>query len=476
MTSGTRTERGHGFWTALGSLLLLAFGDAAPAFAAGMEAGTEAETLSRISLELEPSGVEMGPDATRRISFVKVLELALDQNLDLALALAEEELARARAQSATARLIPEFSFGAGTARTDGRVQASFGELQDADFDTVNPQLALTYRVNLGARINDAIAERRELDAVVYNVLSSRQRLLLRVAELYNDLALAQLGVQVARRRAEDSEQFLKIAAARQRAGIGLGSDVARARVDLAGVRQEFLRAREIQETTSIRLAVVLRLDPGVLLLPDQDRLVPLELTPPMEGSEAERSARQRPDVKAAQERAAAAGKRFFSAWWDVAGPEVGAELRETYIGEGTSDLGDRRNVGAFVSWTLSLEKLANVLERRAERTTTRLRALQTEERAAGEAHRVLRELRAARETLPFAQDGLEAAEQNHRISLAQFKSGTAIALEVFDAADQLAGAQLDLGRSIVDYSLSQVRLLAAVGTLRREFLEADKAN
>ncbi|MFQ5472386.1 MAG: TolC family protein, partial [Dehalococcoidia bacterium] len=64
--------------------------------------------------------------------------------------------------------------------------------------------------------------------------------------------------------------------------------------------------------------------------------------------------------------------------------------------------------------------------------------------------------------------GLQAAQQNHRISLAQFKAGTAIALEVFDAADRLASAQLDLARSVVDYNLSQVRVLAATGMLRRE--------
>ena len=80
------------------------------------------------------------------------------------------------------------------------------------------------------------------------------------------------------------------------------------------------------------------------------------------------------------------------------------------------------------------------------------------------------ELGGARERLPLALNGLEAAQQNHRISLAQFKSGTAIALEVIDAANRLAGARLDLARAIVDYNLAQVKLLAATGALQVELL------
>ena len=117
----------------------------------------------------------------------------------------------------------------------------------------------------------------------------------------------------------------------------------------------------------------------------------------------------------------------------------------------------------FVGWTLSLEKLSKVLERRQERTAANLQAVQMEERAMGEAQRALQELQAAQERLPLASNGLVAAQQNHRISLAQFKSGTAIALEVLDAEDRLARARLDLARSIVNYNLSQVRLLAATG-------------
>ncbi len=460
-----RTRLGRGLGILFKSLLCFALCHAAAA-----------DETSEPSVELEPVGVEAGDAVVRSLSFDRVLELALGQNLDLELARAEEELARARSRGAASKLVPSLEFGAGTRNTDGRVQGSFGELRDTDFDTKTATAAVSYRVNLGARILDTLAARKELDAAVYGVLNTRQKLLLRVTELFNDLALARVGFQTAKQRAGDSEQFLRIASARARAGIGLGSDVARAEAKLATDRQDRVQAREIWETTSVRLAVVLRLDPGVFLAPAQERLVPLELAPAMAGAEAERNARQRPDVEASRRRMDAAAKRFSSAWWEFAGPELSAELRETYIGESVDDTGDRRNMGLFLGWTLSLNKLATILERRAERTTAHLVALRKEDQAAGEAHRALRTLRGASERLPLARNGLDAAQQNHRISLAQFKSGTAIALEVFDATDRLASAQLDLARSIVDYNLSQVRLMAATGVLQLDLLRsADQA-
>ncbi len=69
--------------------------------------------------------------------------------------------------------------------------------------------------------------------------------------------------------------------------------------------------------------------------------------------------------------------------------------------------------------------------------------------------------------------GLEAAQQSRRISLAQFQASTAIALEVIDAADRLADARLELASSIVDYNLAQVRVPAATGAFQLELLCAD---
>ena len=478
-----RKDRARGSWSVRQGLFLLALGGCLSPGAAAVEAEKPSEPnstlsshndgrdeLSEIFLDLGPFDAAASPDAHRSIEFTEVFEVALDQNLDLELARAEEELSRMRWRSTASRLAPELQLGAGVGHTDGRVQGSFGELRDVNFDTTEAGGSMRYRVNLGARILDTFAANREVDAAIYGVLDTRQKLLLRVATLYNELVLSEVGSKIARQRAEDGEQFLNIVSARERSGMGLGSDVARARAELATDRQAVVRSQALWETTSVSLAVVLRLDPEILLVPGEDRLLPLEFLSAGGAPDAASKASARPDVKISRERAAAAAKRFSAAWWDLAGPELDARARGNFLGDHASDLKSGSNVSAIVGWTLSLEKFAKISERQRERTIADLQALRTEELAVGEARQALRQLQAARKALPLAQQGLEAAQQSHRISLAQFQASTVIALEVIDAADRLANARIELASSIVGYNLAQVRVLAATGTLQLELL------
>lgn len=424
-----------------------------------------------VALPSPESGKRGAP--VRRIAIAEIVDLALEENLDLALARAEEQVALADSRISAWRLLPGFEGGGGVGRTDGRVQGSFGDLREVDFNTVNPQFAIAYRVNVVSRIYDALAARRDLDAAVYDALSTEQRLLFRVTDLFYQLALGRIGEHIARQRVIDGEQFVTITSARERAGVGLGADVVRAEASLAESRSELVQARNLWETVSTDLAVVLRLDPATLLDPAGDRIRPLDLLPDMAALNVEERARRRPEVKALEEREAAASRRARSAWWDVASPEVNGIYRETFIGEEFDNLKEGRKYGVFLGWTLSLEKLGRVSKRRREKKVAELRVQRAAERAAGEAHIALKEVEASRERLPLANEGLDAAERNHRISLARFRGGTAIALEVLDAQDVLAKARLDLARSIVDYNLAQVRLLATSGIIKQDLLTPD---
>ncbi len=423
-----------------------------------------------IELPLEPATLETAGTRAQRIGLEEALARALKENLDLALARVAEERVRARSTIALGRLAPRIELGGGAARTDGRVQGSFGDLQDVEFDTIDPGVGLFYRVNLGARLLEALAAGQETDAAEYGTLDSRQRLLFQIVELYHDLLLGEAGVQIARRRVEDGEQFVSIVSARQRAGLGLESEVARARAKLARDRQDLAQARAVWEGASTRLAVSLRFPPDVLLLGAQEKLLPRDFAPKAPEAEVLAQARERPAVQALHLGSEAADRRSRAAWWKLVGPEVDLWVGETYIGESVGGLKGGTRYGAFLGWTLSLDKAGEISEARADRDIARLEALRAEERAVGETRRILAQLEAARERLPLAWEGLEAAEQNRSISLARFRSGTAIALEVLDAEDRLAEARLDLARAIVDFNITQARLLAATGQIDAERL------
>jgi len=414
---------------------------------------------------LADAGVELRnvappPDAqgVRPLTLAEAVDLALAGNLDLALAAAERERAAASVLESRGALLPSLDLGAFFHTRDGRVQGSFGNLRDVDFDTYQYGAALTYRVNLGAQIHRASAARRQLDRATYERLEAEQRVLLDVAEAFHDVVLARIAVQVTEQLVADSTSFVAIATARERAGIGPGSDTARAEAKLAADRQEEVEARQLWVETSARLATILRLEPEVVLAPAEHRLAAWEL-------EAGAVTDERPDVAAARQGVEAVGHTRAAAWWDLLAPELAAGVGRVQLGDDLDDMDGRSETAAGLFWRLSVDKLGGVRRRDAELDAARLQLQRVEDTAAAELEVRRHEVAGARQRLPLARAGVVAAERNLRISSTRFKGGTAIALEVFDAQNTLARARLALAATIVDLNLAQVRHLAASGTL-----------
>ncbi len=430
--------------------------------------------MMEISVEIggEPS---TGTEATRAISFAEALDRALSENIEVALARAEEEVARGRLSAAAGVFYPSLEFGGFARRRDGRIQASFGNIgDDLQFSTYEERAGLFYRLNLLEEIYDTIASRRELDTAVLRALDTEQRLLLRITELYHNLLLSRIGMQIAGQLVDHSRRILRIASARASAGLGLGADVARAQARLASDRQAFVQARKLWQTTSVRLAQTVRFDPSILLEPVEGRLGPLDLGLTSAQERVRERALVRPDVEAARKSFQAASRRKTAAWWDLFGPDLAAGVGTINLGQDPDNLRSRRQYEVLLVWGLSLEKIGRIRQRKAEEESAALRVTDARDRALAEIETARHEIDAARERIPLAQEALDAAGTNLRITMARFREGTAIALEVFDAEDTLARSRLDLARTIAAFNLAQVQLLAATGSLSRDvFAGAD---
>ncbi len=422
------------------------------------------------------AGAEPGDGSIRRITLNQALDIALADNIELALARAEQEVAQARRLTARGSLLaPSLLFGAGYGRVDGRIQGSFGLLADRTFSTYQGGAALVYENNIGAGISEAIAQGKGLAAAALEALSTEQRLLLRVAELYEDLKLATVGVDIARELIDSGEEFLKIAAARAEAGVGLGADVSRARAKLASDRQQLIEAVQARNDTSRRLALTLRIGPQDRLVPDEARLTPRRLAMGPDHTEMRPAPGEgiefRPDVLATHQRAEAARMQARAAFWELLSPELRAEFGQIEIGATSSDLERRSQYRAMLLWTISPGEIGTLRERRAEEEAARLRSIESEFRAVSEIQETEQDLQAASRSIPLAGQGLDAAAENLRLSQARFKAGTAITLEVLDAQNVLAHARFTLARSIVAYNTAQVRYLAATGRLSRDIFD-----
>ena len=418
-----------------------------------------------VQLDLRESIADL---PSRSISLTAALDEALEQNLDLALARADEQIAREGHYVANAALYPALEVGLFARRLDGQVQGSFGNLRDVTYSTYTGGVALVYRANIPARLKQGFAERQKVQAAHLDRLNTEQRLLLRVVELYQDLLLAGVAVQITGDVVTGSEQFLRVARARTEGGLALGADVARAEAKLAADRQAFIQARNLMVNSSTRLAVVLRRDVDTILLPAESRLARASYTPA-----SAQDPQARPDVQAADRRAAAADRFVSSARWELYAPELQAQVTHLQIGDAPEDLNGRDERAGLLLWNLSPAVVGQLRQRRAEKHGAGLQLARLTERAAGEIRRAEADLAAADDRIPLAGQGLGAATDALRLSEARFRAGTAIALEVLDAQDVLAQARFNLAQAIVEFNSAQARLLAASGTIERaSFLPA----
>lgn len=399
--------------------------------------------------------------------------------------------------------MPALEADGGFSFIDGTVQGSFGDFRDIDSRGHRVGLAITYRLNIGEQINELAALRKELDATVFSTLDAERRLILRVVELYENVVLSKIGVNIAGQLVADAESFVHITRVRAESGVGLGADTARAEASVAAAKQRLEEVRGIWRQTSVRLAVVLRNDPIVLLDPADTELDEWEIAARNNDDALETVALNRPDVESARQQVQAESDRIRTARWDLFGPEIIADARWSGVGgHGERSLPDRGRVisntagsfgraanswqnvlsgsaspstaaGSFgrafynyqdlfrdadqniglegrtnlsigLVWRLSFEKRDRVRELRARRDRNELQVRQLEDKAVGEVRSAQQAIGSSSRLIALARDELTATEKTHRIALARFREGTAITLEVLDAQQAVAQARLNL--------------------------------
>lgn len=430
----------------------------------------KAEAITVTVPQKDGTDGEANSPGARSITLAEAVDIALADNLDLAVARAEEAVAQQRQRVAEAGLYPALSAGAGASHTDGQTQSAFGDIDDVQFNTYDPQVALVYRLNIPAQIQAIVAERRQVEAAALDAMSVRQRLMLRIAELYHALLVTRIGTEVSEQLLANSRELLQLVEAQMKANIGHGANVARAAARVADAQQQLVTAQRLHQQASIRLATALRLDPATTLDPTEAQLMPWSAVPPAEELDAVQAATQRPDVKAAAERAAFLDERAEVARLSLIAPEVSARIEEAAIAAHLDEFDDRLRYGIFVGWTLSFEKSEAIEHAKSEAIAQRLRTLRIKEQAVGEVRQAAEDIRAASAQIPLAQQELDAANDALRLHTARFKAGTSLALEIIEAQDLVSRARLNVARAIEAYNLAQVRLLTAAGVLDRSHL------
>jgi outer membrane protein TolC len=399
------------------------------------------------------------------IDLPTALALAGAKNLDILAARARYEEAQGARNESLGALAPALT-GSFTARSiDGRIQASFGELDDRAFSTLIPAAAVELDVNPGQAVFDALAAHRNLAAADLDAEQVTQDVLATVAVQYLALLEAQARVKIAEEALAASRELARVATDREAQGAGLKVDALRAEARAAADEVRLAQARNALRDASLALGISLKLDPTVTLFPMDTMVRERTLVDPAVPLAAllEQAAARRADLEAEHRRVAAAESTHRATWAGAVGPRVYGTFEESAIGRSVGNLGDRQIYGGFVGFRLSPASIGGVQAARARLEQTRLQAERLAQQIGAEVVAVREEVLTAQERIDAALRGLGAAEAALDLSQIRFEGGVGIGLEVLDAQAALTESRTNLVAAIVGYNAAEVALLRAVG-------------
>ncbi len=399
-----------------------------------------------------------------------VLRLARAQNLDVQIVREGVRAAHARYAQDRVWFLPTLRVPLRFDRTDGRVQATEGEIVDVDKQSAFAGAALVLDWEPGERAFESLASAQRLAAQEAGLGAEREDAALGAAERYLDLLAAQARAAVVGQSVALYEALVAETAAQAEAGGGFRGDVLRARALLARAR---VTARQVDEEVAVaeaRLREHLSLRPGVTLRAVEPHPVPWDLAPVQVDATRLRSEalRARPEVRDADQQAAAAATGVRQAHTGPFIPRLKAGYEAGGFGDGFDDLGGTGRLGVGLEWRVGpggIGDQARTREAVARQRQAGLRARQVRERIEREVDTALAQVGERGRAIALAREAVAEATEALALYRERQDLGVGLPLDVIDAEATLTAARLAWIRVVVGYNQAQLRLLHAVGRL-----------
>jgi outer membrane protein TolC len=414
-----------------------------------------------------------GPVLTLR----EAAQKALETHPDLRLASADVESALARALQAQGPFYPTLRSTLSTTWSGQVVPVNLGVGPAFLVDT-RTSTDQNYGVSFAARQTLADFGRRHYAARAADLgvqasradyQTSRQSLLLQVAESYFTVLREARGVEIQQANVRTAEERLRQAEGFYEAGVRARIDVTQAQSDLARARVSLIQAVNAERRARVVLGTLMGL-PGAVEQP----LADLALADPAWTAEEalQRALKLLPSVAAARARIEAAEASRQSALAEYR-PEITAGANWAFNDDRPLGFDKRTwSVTVDVSVPLFVEPTLRAGVAQAQAALERARAqydslLLSVRQDVSEGVLKVDE---ARERLKAAQAAREAAQENFRLASERYRVGVGSQIEVSEAQRQLVEAGSGEVQARFDLQISLARLLFAVGALEPEAL------
>jgi outer membrane protein TolC len=419
------------------------------------------------SLKIDTSHIR--PMYDRRMFAVDLpttVRVAMARNVDIQAAQEHVAASRGEYEASIGMIFPSVSPNI-TARGLRGAISTPPRLTVLGFNHVFPTVLLQWIINPGQVAYDIIASKRRLDASDQQDLAVVQETMRTAAAQYYDVVLAQAQVAVALRALEEAKELLRIERLGSRTGTALPADELRAQAALAARQQNILTALNAFYDASVALAITLRLDPTVILVP---KSIIKETTLVREDLSIDdmlvMATRYRPDLAAIRTLVAAADADIGSTVWGGLGPQINAfrtfttrppskTLSDTLYRERTyvATGGFNWSAATFGRIRTAVAN-AKIAEIDAERQLDLVQA------AVVSAHQTSL---IAKKKLPFARQEVAFAEEALRLTQRNLEAGTGLTIDVLVAEDAADQARLHHVTAVIRYNQAEINLLAALG-------------
>ncbi|KWW32715.1 NodT family efflux transporter outer membrane factor (OMF) lipoprotein [Cupriavidus metallidurans] len=248
----------------------------------------------------------------------KIVERALEQNLDMAASIARVAQARAAANFAGAELLPQGNAYSDVTKLHQSVQSPLGKIgstfpgYDRNQTLYSVGAAATWEIDIaGGLRRGAEAANAELQAAEANHMGVRILVAAEAADAYFRVRGAQARIAIAQQQVETNQRLLDLVRLRLADGIGAEREQAQAEAQLSQTRVTIPPLQIELETQLNRLDVLMGAQPGTYAAELRDSKHETQAVPQVALAQGPANLlERRPDVIAAERRLAASSARI----------------------------------------------------------------------------------------------------------------------------------------------------------------------